>query len=120
MSADAIMALADSGTPGPWRAEPHMARRDNTVIKGGGRDDTFIAHYVSDPTDATKIVAAVNALPKVAALVAAIDALPAMTVNEHHLATCDGVGCAHPLVDAVVAVGRAANELVAALGVDSE
>lgn len=69
MSAEsnAVRALADSGTPGPWA-------QDNSVWAWIiGADEAVVARLPLD-ADATKIVAAVNALPKVADLIEAVDA----------------------------------------------
>lgn len=67
-AADQIRALADTGTPGPWKFQRNSSRRDSTVILGGDSlgVGTFVAHYLKGDSDAAKIVAAVNALPKVA------------------------------------------------------
>lgn len=67
-AADQIRALADTGTPGPWKSQPHSSRRDSTVILGGDSlgVGTFVAHYVANADDAAKVVAAVNALPMTA------------------------------------------------------
>lgn len=67
-AADQIRALADTGTPGPWKFQQHPSRRDSTVLLGGDSlgVGTFVAHYLKGEADAAKIVAAVNALPEVA------------------------------------------------------
>ena len=123
-AADRIRALTDSGTPGPWQAGHHLVLRTEVVPEiiasatqlGGPIDQT------RNEADAAKIVAAVNALPKVAALVAAVDALPKFDPPpaQYHDPACDGTGCGCWLVGLDDAVLTARDELVAALGVDSE
>ena len=100
MSADRIMALADSGTPCP-------KHRAIGVVEGCGDCD---GPYVDGAI----------VLPKVAALVAAIDALPANRMPKDHDPECDGVYCMHPVVALYDRMTAARDELVAALGVDSE
>lgn len=87
-AADQIRALADTGTPGPWKSQPHSSRRDSTVILGGDSlgVGTFVAHYVANADDAAKIVAAVNALPHIADLIDVIDA-------RHYVIGCDEPDC---------------------------
>lgn len=129
MSADPIVALADSGTPGPWRAEPDTAAGRVWVQAGRHNHESDLEplfsvrtanDYATRAADARKIVAAVNALPKVAALVAAIDALPKFDPPppQYHDPACDGTGCGCWLVTLVDTLLTARDALVAALGVD--
>lgn len=72
-AADQIRALADTGTPGPWESDDGSAM----WAEHGAEEGPY--NYVGStehPVDAAKIVAAVNALPKVADLIAAIDEQP--------------------------------------------
>ena len=113
MSADRIRALADSGTPGPWQAGHHLVLRTEVVPEiiasatqlGGPIDQT------RNEADAAKIVAAVNALPKVAALVAVI---------ERAHAGADAWGTCHQEWLRINELRAAADDVLAGLGVDSE
>lgn len=68
MSADQIRALADSGTPGPWSTDLYCS---GTAIRDDQTGD--VAVPIIKDADAAKIVAAVNALPKVADLIEATE-----------------------------------------------
>ena len=62
-AADKIHALADTGTPPPWESDDGSAM----WAEHGTEEGPY--NYVGsteDPSDAAKIVAAVNALPEVA------------------------------------------------------
>lgn len=112
-AADQIRALADTGTPAPWKFQQHPSRRDSTVLLGGDSlgVGTFVAHYLKGEADAAKIVAAVNALPKVA------DYDEAVMAYLNHQTVC-GVGSSCPeLVALWQALVVARGVLVAALGV---
>lgn len=107
-AADQIRALADTGTPGPLR-EASWAERGLRTLRST-RDDVWLAD-VRDHGDAAKIVAAVNALPKVA------DYDEAVMAYLNHQTVC-GVGSSCPeLVALWQALVVARGVLVAALGV---
>ena len=70
-AADAVRALADSGTPGLLRTSTWTAY-DLPMLRSV-TEDVWVGE-LRDAADAAKIVAAVNALPKVADLIDATSA----------------------------------------------
>lgn len=105
-AADLIRALADSGTPGPWAPTEHWRAYTFVSALPDGPRVCDVLHAA----DAAKIVAAVNALPKVADLIeATADHRP--TVAGYCVA-CVG-GRRYDRCD----IARARDALTAALGV---
>ena len=62
-AADQIRALADTGTPGPWGSDNGSAMWAERGTKEGPYN---YVGSTEDPSDAAKVVAAVNALPMTA------------------------------------------------------
>lgn len=67
-AADAVRALADSGTPGPWTST--WQAYDLPMLRSV-TEDVWVGE-LRVAADAAKIAAAVNALPKVADLIEAV------------------------------------------------
>jgi hypothetical protein len=121
-AADQIRALADTGTPGPWRYTDSETVNDVwqaglTIVGVDGDPIANIADEWYEPEgqdedatpfyDAAKIVAAVNALPHIADLIDTIDNQPGPYI-----------ACADPdCKQATCTITRARDALVEALGV---
>lgn len=111
-AADQIRALADTGTPGPWDVD-YLPPFGGAIIDHVQEQEPYrsVAYDIGNGADAAKIVAAVNALPKVA------DYDEAVMAYLNHQTVC-GVGSSCPeLVALWQALVVARGVLVAALGV---
>ena len=124
---DRIRTLADSGTPGPWElskpsGDPWIEQVGpvgNTVLEPERVDCMSYCYggssrYNLSDADAAKIVAAVNMLPAVAALVEAVEADHEEHLCEFEGHVCSGCGNTWPCPTA-----RALADLAAALGGES-